>query len=923
MDLKLRKLLLSTMHIVTCRNGFSGDINDETLRMAVTANENLHALGYTLRPADIWMLASSESLETFYQDIRELVPEMKANPMYPGFPHQVMKMSEAQFRFHQMMHYFSTYGAELITGRMVSKGWLPQTDAPQRTKPDDRLLEDKVLELADEKDAPVICVKRLFSRRERLSEPQLELVMLCLPSVPEEAFTDIQILFKENLELVFPAVFEKLSGKDAVRILHGLCAHTGDVLNNISLILKKNRYHLRTSGKRTLVQLLESYSEADFRGNLILSNAKRERNLMVLEHLDYNKYSRSTAHRKAVSDLRGKKLHSWESIAERKINAHEKDALEFLAKRPGIMLRKLNRLLFLGYEEQEISGYLCANAQKLSTQTLVRLLNVVRNSTQSEILRQRDRELNALEYRYEGQIQFLNDLRCFYDAQISRENAWLERSISEKKRILEEALRELLPEIIEERRDAQIKMRQEAILGTTFAISQGHAQRRKTLENSLQKLSGKISFLEKAVYSWRNDCEAMAHRRTCGVHLLERLEEDRKRILKQIAEQRLEEEAIQEAVFAESGWAEEAARIREEFDTLLKNAPAAAVKLREEHEAEIAEMEQAHLQKIEALECRYQKEQSTVSQRKEKLLKKKEQERELLLQSFEYRLRCFTNYPAIKRILMQALQAHFRSVDTVLRGKRIYLDDNGIDLKHSMMKAMDKSKDSTYASSGIAWRIPEEASIVRFFVYWNDRKRVDIDLHASAAAATDVPGQLSWFHVGWNSDFRNNGIVHSGDITHSDAAEYIDVRMDSPVQYVTMNIDLFSGRYSLRDVEECFTGLMAVSKDWERVRLYDPANCFFTHVLRQDVRFLHYGYINVKERYVRFTGIPDSRDFASALEADPAGTFYVQEYLDLLLQGQEAVLVGTPEEADLILSVGKSKEDGAVSLIDSNYFLDV
>ena len=96
---------------------------------------------------------------------------------------------------------------------------------------------------------------------------------------------------------MFPIVFEKMEGEDAVRILHSLCAHTGDVLNNIHLVLRKHRYHLRTSQKRMLVHLLESYSPADLRGNLILSNAKRERNLTVLKHLDYNAYSRSAAHK--------------------------------------------------------------------------------------------------------------------------------------------------------------------------------------------------------------------------------------------------------------------------------------------------------------------------------------------------------------------------------------------------------------------------------------------------------------------------------------------------------------------------------------------------------------------------------------------------------------------------------------------------
>ena len=160
MDLCYRKLLFETMHMVTCREGDGAKISDKTLMKAVTVNENLHSVGLTLRPADIWMLASSDSLDTFDKEVFELVPQIKAEPMYPGFPHQVMKMTEAQFRFHQMLHYFSTYGMELLTGKEVSRGWLPKAEGPQRTKEDNRLLEDTVLELVYEDEAGKVCLQR-------------------------------------------------------------------------------------------------------------------------------------------------------------------------------------------------------------------------------------------------------------------------------------------------------------------------------------------------------------------------------------------------------------------------------------------------------------------------------------------------------------------------------------------------------------------------------------------------------------------------------------------------------------------------------------------------------------------------------------------------------------------------------------------
>ena len=253
----------------------------------------------------------------------------------------------------------------------------------------------------------------------------------------------------------------------------------------------------------------------------------------------------------------------------------------------------------------------------------------------------------------------------------------------------------------------------------------------------------------------------------------------------------------------------------------------------------------------------------------------------------------------------------------------MWLDPGPFDLAHSLMQTTDKSQDGTYVRSGFAWRIPEKARRVRFFVYWNDESRVDIDLHASAADyPVGKPDLLSWFHVGWNAGFRERGLFHSGDITHSDAAEYIDIDLSRNLRYITLNVDLFDGHNGFRDIDECFVGLMAVKKYKENVRLYDPANCFFTHDLMQDTRFLNYGYIDVLNRYVRFVGKPFTRDFASHLDRDHDASFYVQEYLDILFKAQGAVPVQTQEEADLVLTVGKSTIPGAVSLIDNNFFLD-
>ena len=171
---QFHKLLLNELHMVVFQPGNAGALDDRLLCEAVTLNENLQSLGYILKPDDLIRLAVSPSLHTLYEDVKALVPEVKAQPMYPGFPQQVMEMSQAELRMHQMMHYFSTYGMEMIFGVKVSRGWLPAWHGPARTKEDTALLEAKVLELLFPRlleDADVI-----LSMGKSLSEKAISLV---------------------------------------------------------------------------------------------------------------------------------------------------------------------------------------------------------------------------------------------------------------------------------------------------------------------------------------------------------------------------------------------------------------------------------------------------------------------------------------------------------------------------------------------------------------------------------------------------------------------------------------------------------------------------------------------------------------------------------------------------------------------------
>ena len=165
-------------------------------------------------------------------------------------------------------------------------------------------------------------------------------------------------------------------------------------------------------------------------------------------------------------------------------------------------------------------------------------------------------------------------------------------------------------------------------------------------------------------------------------------------------------------------------------------------------------------------------------------------------------------------------------------------------------------------------------------------------------------------------------MVHSGDITHSDAAEYIDIDLSQPIDEIYANVHSFTGR-PFRDIETCFVGMMAVDKIGADVKHYDPANCFFTHELKQNLRSLHYGFIDVQNRFVRFVGKENVWRWGERPDIEnPVSMFSLQTYLDYVLEGQGVELVEKPEEADFVLTMGKSLQDNGLSLVDHNFFLE-
>lgn len=294
--------------------------------------------------------------------------------MYPNFPQQVMKMDEATYRFHQMVHYFSTYGLESMLPIEICKGWLPSVEDTEKIKEDDTLLEAKVLRLLPCKLQYQTPYTLSVSKTERMTAMEREIVRHACTEIPLKILQQTPIPFKENLLELSWILFNTLEKQSFQDTLSKICKHTGDVLRVIAYIYKRNHYHFKTSQKRMLVQVLERYSPADLETNLMLSWKKREENIKILQGIDYQNYSRSLPHMNAVKKLRNKELRSWNGQVDAMLKIKDENAVSFIGQRPGMLLRMMAWLMRLGYDKESIKKELINHCEDLSMPTLITVL---------------------------------------------------------------------------------------------------------------------------------------------------------------------------------------------------------------------------------------------------------------------------------------------------------------------------------------------------------------------------------------------------------------------------------------------------------------------------------------------------------------------------------------------------------------------
>ena len=276
----------------------------------------------------------------------------------------------------------------------------------------------------------------------------------------------------------------------------------------------------------------------------------------------------------------------------------------------------------------------------------------------------------------------------------------------------------------------------------------------------------------------------------------------------------------------------------------------------------------------------------------------------------------------VDKVFLNTLVCNLKSKDLkeTFENKKVYIDEKNVDFSRSKIEITDKFEEGGYITNGMAIRVPEKAKFLRFFTYWNDDERIDIDLHG---VAVESDGEIS--HVGWNADFRNESLVHSGDITHSNAAEYIDLDIDNAkkggVRKVQFNINSYTG-VPFNKIETVFTGLMALSGMGQETDLFDPKNVLFRHDLKNKSMSVDYGIIDLENNFIYIIGEKSDRHNDTNIDEVSNVKLNIKEYLNFLILSQGGEITDDKSESDLTLGLEKLDEENYVSLIDNNFFMD-
>lgn len=338
----------SVYDIITQTN-VSDDMNKtEHIKILFTALININSLGYTLSDELLKNYLSFESVNNLKGNLSLLIDNLKEltgddkiyNPMYKGFPHEVMSMSEFTLYFNQMIHYIFDGMAYPITDYDMSDNKkIPLIDKKELI----------VLTLGTYEDYENIFINIMNSPTSISETDKVDLIDFleyydrAVECIPEK------IPFKENMSFVASFIFN--NRKNSQIILKRMLQTATDVLRFITIeshgdvtFSTPTKYcNFNRHKRRILLAALEHSSN-------LLEDMKRYKNQWIrvgeiLHPLEYkNKFPKTAmAFDKLRNDV---KIETFNSKVESLLkNKQWLQAVEVLKTRPGEFARRLDFII--------------------------------------------------------------------------------------------------------------------------------------------------------------------------------------------------------------------------------------------------------------------------------------------------------------------------------------------------------------------------------------------------------------------------------------------------------------------------------------------------------------------------------------------------------------------------------------------------
>lgn len=387
--------------VYDARSDYDGiELGDDDMAWALTALANLDDTAYTLSLGSLHALAAYHHHVAEAQasdnpvirnaapklvvnplaDVLRLVPDVTATPMYPDFPTQVMEMDEATYRYHQAMHYASTYGVELVAGLLglnvtVTQGWLPDVEETEKTERDEPVAQKTVLNVVMDRETLLSVVSARFAKATRMHPAELETASLLIASGEVPPFA--KIAFHENMIAMVTDASEGTSAQLA-DTLAAVCQHPGDLLKAIRAVIDHNgKGHLATRQKKAFCAAFESFGERLIAENIADAGSR------VREITNYLSVARFGGEhlRRAISLVESGQVRSWGSRVEEAWSKTGETGfvplLDFYDDRPGLLMRSLTRLVKAGCDINLLAERVISHADEYSLPTVVRNLAIM------------------------------------------------------------------------------------------------------------------------------------------------------------------------------------------------------------------------------------------------------------------------------------------------------------------------------------------------------------------------------------------------------------------------------------------------------------------------------------------------------------------------------------------------------------------